>query len=404
MSAGLWAGLFWVALSGDVHLQMQSPNTELYINACVALALLQFLRLDGRPRWPTVLSIGVLFAVACLFKTVAIAMAVMLGLAHVLCPPSDGNRKQAMQEVSLMAGGGAAVLGSVFAYFALTGRFAVFKEAMIDAGTAYAGDIGRNIFDGITLAPFTAGQPMLGGAAATLPWLALAAIAAADREHRRSWILLGAYAFSALIAVGMPGQFYAHYFQLLVPPLCLGIGWLIDLLLRRLPVPGLVVHGGFGVVLAALATFESRAYLSSSEEIFRGTYAELYIETRALGQRLGGALRDDESVYQWGEETGIYWYSGKQAPASILTYPLFAGPQALRLQQQTLTALRADPPDLVVVASYVLESSRDHPVFGWIRENYRPLMPAIPAERKFFVFYVPADAEGEFIERLLGGD
>jgi hypothetical protein len=400
--AGLWAGLFWVALSGDVHLQMQSPNTELYINACVALALLQFLRLDGRRRWPTVLSIGVLCAVACLFKTVAIAMAVTIGLAHVLCPPSGGNRKQAMQEVSLMAAGGAAVLGSVFAYFALTGRFAVFKEAMIDAGAAYAGDIGRNIVDGITLSPFTAGQPVLGWAAATLPWLALAGIAGMDRENRRSWVLLGAYAFSALIAVGMPGQFYAHYFQLLVPPLCLGIGWLIDLLLRRVPVPRLAVHGGFGLALAVLATFESRAYLSSPEEIFRDTYAELYVETRALGQRLGGALRDDESVYQWGEETGIYWYSGKRAPASILTYPLLAGPQAPRLQLQSLAALRADPPDLVVAAKYVLESSRGHTVFEWILENYRPLMPDVPGERKFFVFYVPADAEVEFIGRVLG--
>jgi hypothetical protein len=93
MAAGVWAGLVWVALSGDVDLQMPWPNTELFINALVMLAMLLFLTLDGRRSTGTALTIGLLFALACLFKTVAIAMAILMGLAHLLFPPVGSNRK-----------------------------------------------------------------------------------------------------------------------------------------------------------------------------------------------------------------------------------------------------------------------------------------------------------------------
>jgi hypothetical protein len=227
-------------------------------------------------------------------------------------------------------------------------------------------------------------------------------------------VLLGAYAFSALIAVALPGYFYAHYFQLLVPPLCLGFGWLATAFAKRggavlvRGTPALVV-----LCLAVLIVFEARSYLMPAETALHnvgtprrgplsGTYhQELYLETQELGRRLGGTLHGDEMLYQWGEESGLYWYSGKRPPATVSRWVLISGPQAGRLTQQTLKSLMARPPDLVVVvANRVLEHGRSHPVFEWIRLHYHSMRPTRSDERKFFTFFVSKDASADLVRRV----
>jgi hypothetical protein len=99
-----------------------------------------------------------------------------------------------------------------------------------------------------------------------------------------------------------------------------------------------------------------------AEMLLRGEYQELYLETQKLGRRLGNALHDDERLYQWGEESGLYGYSGKRPPASVGRWPLVTGPQAERRTQQTLKSLIAQPPELVVVANRILERGENHPV------------------------------------------
>jgi hypothetical protein len=133
----------------------------------------------------------------------------------------------------------------------------------------------------------------------------------------------------------------------------------------------------------------------------RGTYQELYLETQKLGRRLGDVLHEDESLYQWGEESGLYWYSGKRPPASVLRWPLVSGPQAERLTRQALDALVARPPDLIVVVNRLLERGESHPVYEWIRSGYVPLQPRDARERQFFTFFVAPDGPPELVERVL---
>jgi hypothetical protein len=402
-AAGVWSGLFWVVLSGDLRLQMHEPNTEVFINACVMLAFLQFLRLKrGSPTLAPAM-IGVLFAVACLFKTVAIAMAIVIGLTYLVLPPPGCRRSTATGQVAVMATSGAICIAAVLGYFAVTERFQVFWEAMVGAGVNYAGDIWQNVLDGLTLSPIVGDRTLLRVAVAIVPWLSVALLAWFDRERRRSWVLLGAYAFSALVAVGLPGNFYAHYFQLLVPPLCLGLGWLTALFagqsrsILTTATPALL-----GLCLAVLFAYEARTYRMPAEMLLRGTYQELYLETQKLGRRLNDVLQDDEILYQWGEESGLYWYSGKRPRASVLRFPLFSGPQAERLTDQTQQSLMAQPPDLIVAVNRILDNSEGHPVFEWIRSHYVPLQPEEPGERKFFTFFVPADASPELVWRVVG--
>jgi hypothetical protein len=156
------------------------------------------------------------------------------------------------------------------------------------------------------------------------------------------------------------------------------------------------------VLLALVAARGARDYLRSPEERLRGVTAELYLETQKLGRRLGQALSPDEVLYQVGEESGLYWYSGKRPTATWGVVQLVQGPQAPRLLALTLESLPARPPALVVVAKRMLDRARDHPVFAWVAANYRPVEPADPGERKFFTFYVPRDAPPALVARVLG--
>ena len=145
MSPAIVSGLFWVVLSGDVRYQMHEANTEVFINACVAWAFVLLLRLQvGSALWLP-LAIGLLFAVATLFKTVALAVAGLLGVAHLACPPSDVGRPQRSRQLCAMAAGGVAASGLVVLYFAQTDRFEAFREVMVEVGAAYAGDVWANL-------------------------------------------------------------------------------------------------------------------------------------------------------------------------------------------------------------------------------------------------------------------
>jgi hypothetical protein len=350
-------------LSNDLLLQMHDPNTEIFINACVTLVFLRFLRLRGESTMLVPTVIGALSAIAALFKTVAIAIAVVMGLMYLVLPPPGCQRSRAATQVAVMAVIGAICLAATLGYFAATGRFRAFWEVLVVAGADYATHAWQGTLARLARSPIAGYWILLGVAVALVPWLVLAALVWLNRDHRRSWVLLGAYAFSALTAVALPGNFYAHYFQLLVPPLCLGLGWLAVLFVKQVrgvfatAAPALV-----GVCLATLLVYEARSYRMPAEMLLRGEYQELYLETQKLGRRLGNALHDDERLYQWGEESGLYWYSGKRPPASVGRWPLVTGPQAERRTQQTLKSLIAQPPELVVVANRILERGENHPV------------------------------------------
>ena len=340
---------------------------------------------------------------AFLYKTVAIAVAVGLGTAFLLVRQQGTTLFWRLRQLSVIAAAGAVMLPATVAYFAATGRLDVFSEVMIGSGISYAGDVWENVIDGMTFVPIVGENPILNLLLAVGPWTMVAAIAMLDRERFRSWVLLGAYAVASLVALALPGSFYAHYFQLILPPLCLGLGWLTGLagsskstmIRKAAPI-------ALGLSLLGLVLYEFRTYVSEPDETLVGTQQEIYLQTESLGRRLGKALTPDEVLFQWGEESGLYWYSGKRPTAAILAFDLFDGPQAGRLTARTLRSLQAAPPDVIVVVNDAFDDIYDHPVFEWIESNYAAVRPAIPGERKFFTFYLPANATAGFTSRVLG--
>ncbi len=397
------SGAFWVLLSVNPWLQTHEPNTEIFINACCATAFVLLLGLTGASGLRRPLGIGLLLAVATLFKTVALVVAIAMGLAYLVLPQAGEPVVPRARKLLVMAAMGAATLAGVAAYFAATGRFHELREVVIDAGRGYAGDIWANVRAALTLHPLVGDRPPFARAALALtPWLGLAGIAGwVDRPRRRSWLLLGAYGLGALVAVGMPGRFYRHYYQLLLPPICLGLGWLAATALpSRLPLVRRATLVLAAVAWLGLATHTARSYRTPVERAVAGSSQALYLQTQRMGRRLAGVLRPGETLYQWGEESGLYWYSGRRPPGSVLTYPLLTGPQADRLTRQSLASLAARPPHLVVAANYMLDYGQGHPVWEWVREHYVAAKPQDEAERRYFTLFVPKASGPELHARL----
>jgi hypothetical protein len=122
---------------------MHDPNTEIFINACVTLVFLRFLRLRGESTMLVPTVIGALSAIAALFKTVAIAIAVVMGLMYLVLPPPGCQRSRAATQVAVMAVTGAICLAATLGYFAATGRFQAFWEVLVVAGQTTPRTLGR---------------------------------------------------------------------------------------------------------------------------------------------------------------------------------------------------------------------------------------------------------------------
>ncbi|MEI8341839.1 MAG: hypothetical protein WCH43_09940, partial [Verrucomicrobiota bacterium] len=82
-SAGLWAAVFWVAVSGDLVLEANQPNSEVFINAWTVFGLIfLFGNLRGMIPWRQALLAGICFAMASLYKHVVVVIPMFVGLAY----------------------------------------------------------------------------------------------------------------------------------------------------------------------------------------------------------------------------------------------------------------------------------------------------------------------------------
>ena len=379
-AAGLMAALFWTVVSGDIWLQLHEPNCEAFINALVVWAFVLLLPNEqvaleqDEPATSSpfssrrALGIGVLLALASLYKHIGAVIALPLAIAHVLAPPAGTTRKQAFGHVALFALPGLIAWLLVFGYFAAVGRFGDAWDTLIVYNRWHAGGLSENIIKAFsiyfllqTLTKYVVCVPMF---ALCIPGVLLGL----DRGKLRPWAMLVGLFLGCHLALALPGQFFMHYAQYWLPPLAIGSAWTIVLLVslaRRAPkwlaaAPGVII-------LAILLVHESNVFTNDAEFFYGET---VNAATQRLGKEIGEALNDDESVFQWGNEPGIYHFSGKRPPSLIWCEPAITGPFPERFTQRVLDDLNATPPDMVVVPRKFLAKAPQHAMNQWVQRNY----------------------------------
>lgn len=386
VSAGLWAAAFWTAISGDIWMQGNQPNTEAFINACLVWAFALLARAGASARVWRFVAIGALFALASLYKQVVVAPAAFLALAHVIAPPADQSRGRALADASLIAGIGVVAWAAVLAYFAAVGRFGPFFEAVFAYNRAYTG--GSLAHPRLSSDFVRIFSPYL---QSTLPLAMLAGLGTAlglVTSRGRAWILFLALALATPVAIWMPGAFAPHYYQLWLPAMVIGSGWALvvlgRLVGRRL---AWVPHAAGVVVLVLVVANQGPFYRMPADDWSLIKYGPIFVEERKLAHEIDALLLPGESFYEWGSEVGLYFLTQRRPPGAFSVWPVAVGPAARTLTEHVFAHLTREQPELYVVANWTREwITWRHPVPEWLEANFRP-MPG-GHERGPFSLYV----------------
>ncbi len=405
-SGGLAAAACWVLAGGSMLLEGNQPNTELGINAWTAWAVAVMWGDKGKGRGlKRAVLAGVLFAVASTFKHVVVLVPMGLCLAWVIDPP-DGNRRRAFVQAVVIGAAGAACWGLVFAYFAATHRLGIFYAALFTENAAYAGSIKDNLLIGLA-PPYLYAVPMIN---TIVPLIAVAMLAVTVtmfvHMYRPEWVelRLGGVSIHALLwmlaawaAVTLPGRYYPHYYQNWLLPVCLAGAWgivrcgkLFNRIFSRKWFGAIVAI----VVLGSVAALEGPNYRLSADEWSFKKYGEIFVAERDASRKVSQLLGPGETLYNWGNEMGFYFYTGRRPPVGEMsTYMLWADPLAEHFSEQVLAQLQVARPELVVFTR--AEAERDwaktHPVYLWLLQNYR-IIPGQPDDSLFVLGYLKGGA------------
>ncbi len=408
-SSGLLAAAIWAVISGDLLLQANQPNTEVFINACLALSFALLTSITpSQKQTKRLIAIGLLCFLASLFKQVSLVVTGLLLVAYVVLAPwivatpseeSTKNpwimRAKALKQAAFIML--IIVLGwvLVIGYFQWQGHLVEFKESLIDYGRGYAGNIESNVWNFIT-------NPLVyyipnGSNALYVPLIWLLTVLAAGyfwRDHDWRLGLWLAYFSGSLVAIALPGRFFPHYFQLWLPPLAIAGGYLLGRawLMKRQLMIGLLL-----VALLPLLGLRLLQYTIPVEQVPFYKYGLGHgpeaVESKQIGLWISQHVRPEITVYQWGAEPGVYFWAKRSAPIGILAIPglFMSNPPAALVKkdtESTLQQLKILHPDLIIANKLMLV--KKHPIVQWMLENYVELSPTPELESiERFLFLVP---------------
>lgn len=386
---GLWAAAFWTVLCSDPALQANQPNTEVFMNACLiwTFTLLVRARSDasGLGRFCI---IGLLFALASLYKPVAAVTAIILCLVYLTTSGPLSKWPRAAMQVALIGGIGLVSWIGTCAYFYATRRFSPFYDTMFIYNRFYAGDFWKNIKD--SLRPGYLVPPPLRLTALAMAPAGFGMLLGLSKTPRRSWLLFLGWALGTQISIMLPGKFFPHYYQLWLPLMAVFAAWGIEEIeLSSLHLTWLPVALGAAALLI-IGVHEQSFYKYSGEELSRLKYSEIFVASAKTGRELGQLLAPGETFYEWGFETGLYFYSRRRPPTGVLDNEvLMKGPLVSDLSAQVLKELDRTHPELFLTlenkdsALFIVDPRPLPPVLQWAKSRYRFFTVRYP-----FVLYV----------------
>ncbi len=391
-SAGgsLLAAALWAVTSGDLALQANQPNTEAFLNACLIWALAILLGGTGAsPGRRRASAAGALFALASLYKPVVITVPIALSFVLLARSSRSANgTRRALAGIAWMAAPGFLAWTLVFGWFAAANRFGDAFDAIVIYNRAYAGSLRDNLAVGLTARHAIPGclgtvveMPAMALLALVWSWLArrrLSARGTASPSTPAVGALLGAYALGVALAVALPGRSYCHYYQLWLPLLPVVAAWALVRLRLALPSSGRSTARALGVaLLGVVVLLQVPSYLLSPDQWSMRKYGSLFVATRRAAAQIDKVLTPGETFYEWGAETGLYFYTRRDPPTGVFfNYPLLQGPLVRTLSARVIRDLAVARPELVIVATPDA-ASFSNPVMQWVAQRYVAVPPAV---------------------------
>jgi|GEM_PF-7052933 len=333
-TAAAVTGLLWVA-GGSLpafNADRMLPDSLMV----AALAVMAACVASKRPAWA-----GIAGSVALLTKPTAVVL-----VAALVAWEWARKRRVPWRMMAGLAGPAAAV----GLWLAATSDLGEAWYACVTYAGRFAGDQLRNILAG--LAPAKLAGPM--------PWLVVAlGVMAIPALRRYPWA--GVYLVAAVIMAALPGRWWPHYYLPLVATLMVlaGVG------LARL-------HYGWagGGLLALAAIVAAGEQQGGRDDDLAGRIVTRGLTREATCRDLGRALAG-HTVWQWGDDHCLYFYSGARPPTGMtwgdhLTYT------REDLRRAHLDRVIAAAPEVVVINRRFWLAPPDS-IRAWLEERYEPV-------------------------------
>ena len=368
--AAVACGVLWSLVSGDLLLEANQANTELFQSCFKALGFAFLLSAASktseakRSKLHLLVLSGVFFAFASFYKQTAALTAFFVAVAHVI-----SHKERPYKNVVIIGLIGLIFWLGVVGYFTAVGRFDSFWLANVTYNSKYAGASGWDLPQKI-LATININHLLPMKVAPALFLCTLAGVFWGMAKRRHHWLMLLAWLGATVVEIALAGRYYSHYYQLFLPPLVLGTVWALVAIAEKFSSRSANIT--FVLVLLAVAYVQVPNYLLPPEQWALDKYPWLdFPQMRDLGEELPLLLREGEHFYQWGESTGLYFYAKQRPPVGVI-YSFHAqyGPLRDELSKRLLLSLKNNPPELILV-------DRRRAFFGpvpkWLMENYEPL-------------------------------
>lgn len=367
--AGMLGG---AAMSLACFISVTRPgfNSETFMLPWMAASTAAFAGAINRDRRRGLFLSGLFAGIAICTKTVAATQVVVLVVA-ALAWNSEGPWSRSAKRGGLVACGALAVPATLAVVFIAMGAGREAFYANFTYNRLYAGSVGTGTWiSGIAEVPialFWMLGPLFTGAA-------IAVYRLWGRPTRADWLVLGLNG-AALAGIVSTGHFFLHYYLQLMPSLALliaaaarpGLPTLSPFMRRAAVAVGLLAIVPF--VRANLAPVYFQADSERLATLDDGPMAARMYESPGLGDYLRERLPDGETLFNFGRDTQIHYYAGVQ-PRVRYFYdrPYWLDPETL---DETLTALRADPPFYIVdTIAEVDRSMRPAAYLALLEERY----------------------------------
>ncbi len=389
-AAGLWAGIAWTVVSADQALQGNQPNIEVFMNASLVWLLVVFMARRTRP-----VAIGVLSGIASLYKLIVLPTLVLHYLVSIVVRWRSPPRKH-VEYVAISSLTFVAVWAVVCGYFAATGRGNDFREAVFAYNVSFAGDLVANVVAG--LAPAQLMPRVLWCAA---PLALLTSIGVAWLVRARAWQTAGlllAYAAGTVVSVALPGKFWPHYYQLWLPVFAIGAGIGVHAI-EQLMANRRWAHAIGAIAVLIVVGFELPYYGQSAEQWSIEKYGPLFADVKHLAPDIAALVGPDETFFEWGDETGFYYYAQRHPPSGIfyIYLAIVESPMRASLEAKLIADLERTSPELMIVnTQYLYAQLRTRPIVQWLGMHYVGWEKG--PERGPFIMYI---RQGGALERRL---
>jgi hypothetical protein len=341
-----WAvicAVLFAVLSADPLVQGTAANTELFMLLPIILSQITLLSAasENRRKIPLMILAGVLTGIAVAFKQVAAVNWPLLVFSYWLFTAETGRARRTLSFAAWSAAGAAAVWGFIGSYFALRHGLNDFIYNVFTHNLEYVKAIpwwARFDYSLAMLKTISRSQMLV--------WIFSAAGFATLCIARKSktFLYLAAWLVASIVGAGAGGYFFLHYFQQLLPVLCLaaalGAAGLAEARFWK-TIPSWCRNSILCAALFILPVIVVCPFLFSysPQEAVRKIYpADDFAEMPDIGRRIAEITRPDDRVFIFGAEPEVLFYARRaSATRYIFLFPLY-GPYSDARARQMATA------------------------------------------------------------------